>query len=201
MNVAAVRASALAVAEYVRRRSSAGCCRWCVGGDCTIELGHGARLAAAARRTPLIYFDPHPDLNTPPTVPDGALDWMGMAHLLGLPGARELTDLGRRHLAQPTTCSCSGTRRALHRRRARHRSHEPRITAIAQSEVARDPAEPPRRAFEWAACAPFLLHFDTDSIDFADLPLAENTDRNVGLSFAHGGAPLSRLLCEGELGA
>jgi arginase len=29
--------------------------------------------------------------------------------------------------------------------------------------------------------APYALHFDSDCIDFADLPICENTDRNVGL--------------------
>lgn len=30
--------------------------------------------------------------------------------------------------------------------------------------------------------APYALHFDSDCIDFADLPICESTDRNVGLT-------------------
>jgi arginase len=73
---------------------------------------------------------------------------------------------------------------------------------IHQGDVALDPAAAAARALEWAhERGPFLLHLDTDSIDFADLPLAENTDRNVGLSFDAVGAALDVLLASPELGA
>ena len=39
----------------------------------------------------------HGDLNTPDSVPDGALDWMGVAHMLGEEDATpELRDFGPR---------------------------------------------------------------------------------------------------------
>jgi arginase len=56
-----------------------------LGGDCTVELG---TVAGASRATPdvgLVYIDYDTDMNTPSSVDDGALDWMGVAHLLGLP--------------------------------------------------------------------------------------------------------------------
>jgi arginase len=34
----------------------------------------------------LLYADRHYDINTPETTTDGALDWMGLAHALALPG-------------------------------------------------------------------------------------------------------------------
>ena len=39
----------------------------------------------------------HTDLNTPSSVIDGALDWMGLAHMLGIEGSVEaLRDIGIR---------------------------------------------------------------------------------------------------------
>ena len=65
-------------------------------------------MVAALRRlgtgTPgLMYLDRHYDMNTPETTADGALDWMGMAHALALPGGLDtLTGaFGRRPLLQP----------------------------------------------------------------------------------------------------
>ena len=37
----------------------------------------------------LLYVDRHYDINTPETTTDGALDWMGLAHALALPGCVE----------------------------------------------------------------------------------------------------------------
>ncbi len=60
-----------------------------LGGDCTIELGTVAGFINSGRAVGLIYLDLHPDLNVPTAVPDGALDWMGTAHLIGVEGAVE----------------------------------------------------------------------------------------------------------------
>ncbi len=46
-----------------------------------------AQNAPEIARIGVIYFDTHADLNVPASVPEGALDWMGMAHMLGEPGA------------------------------------------------------------------------------------------------------------------
>jgi arginase len=195
MNVGAVRAAALAVAERVGAALERGLLPLVIGGDCTVELGTVLGWQRQRDATPLVYVDPHPDLNTPAAVPDGALDWMGMAHLLGLPGARpELTDLGRLRPDDVLLFGYSAARATVAERDA---IAEHGIHAIAQDEVADEGAA---RALEWTRGAPFLLHFDTDSIDFADLPLAENTDRNVGLPFDAVAAAVAAL-CEGELGA
>jgi arginase len=57
-----------------------------LGGDCTVGIG---TVAGHTRhgRVGLIYFDLHADLNVPASVLPGALDWMGMAHMLGEDGA------------------------------------------------------------------------------------------------------------------
>ena len=55
-----------------------------LGGDCTVGVGTVAALAPAGGG--LVYLDRHADLNTPATTIDGALDWMGVAHMLGADG-------------------------------------------------------------------------------------------------------------------
>ena len=66
-----------------------------LGGDCTVELGTVAGLRDRVERLGLVYLDLHADLNVPSSVVDGALDWMGVAHLLDVDGAeRELAGIG-----------------------------------------------------------------------------------------------------------
>ena len=57
-----------------------------LGGDCTVELGTVAGASVDTEDLGLIYIDLDTDLNTPESVEDGALDWMGVAHLLGVDG-------------------------------------------------------------------------------------------------------------------
>jgi hypothetical protein len=51
----------------------------------------------------------------------------------------------------------------------------------AGADVAADPQNAAADALALIDNAPYALHFDSDCIDFADLPICENTDRNVGL--------------------
>ena len=89
MNLEAVRFAVHAVADKVAEALRLGVLPLVLGGDCTVELGTVLGWRRHRRETTLLYVDPHPDLNTPAAVPDGAFDWMGMAHLLGEPGARD----------------------------------------------------------------------------------------------------------------
>ena len=58
-----------------------------LGGNCTIALGVVAALRRLGAGAPgLLYADRHYDLNTPESTTHGALDWMGLAHALALPG-------------------------------------------------------------------------------------------------------------------
>ena len=185
MNIEAVRAAALAVADKVATALERGLMPLVVGGDCTVELGTVSGWQRHQPATSLLYFDPHPDLNTPETVVDGAFDWMGMAHLLAEPGARrELVDLGGRVPALASSdvllFGYSVARASVAERDAIARRS---LRVIEQADVSSGPADAAARALAWMEERPFLLHLDVDSIDFADLPLAENTDRNVGLSF------------------
>src|SRR5918997_3972255 len=58
-----------------------------LGGDCTVGVGTVTVAVAAGAEPRLLYLDLHPDLNIPSSAPDGAFDWMGVAHMLDVPGA------------------------------------------------------------------------------------------------------------------
>jgi arginase len=117
-------------------------------------------------------------------VVDGALDWMGVAHLLGISGAvAELSELGARSPmldADELVLLATSARTTEHERRV---IAERAIAVVPEARVAADPAAAALDALELVGDHLFLVHFDTDVIDFAELPLAENTDRNVGLAF------------------
>jgi arginase len=186
MHVAQVARTARAVAEKVEQALDARALPLVLGGDCTVELGTvlGVRSRFADAR--LLYFDPHPDLNVPDGVPDGALDWMGVAHLLGVEGAvPELTSLGGTPPALAPVdlllYGCSADRTTAGERAA---IAELELAPIMEAEVAGDPAGSAARALARLDGAPYVVHFDVDAVDFASMPLAENTDRNVGLAFA-----------------
>ena len=86
-NAAAVAEAAGELAAKVETALRDGRLVLVLGGDCTVELGVVAgALRAGRERVGLVYFDMHPDLNTPATVRTGTLDWMGVAHMLALEG-------------------------------------------------------------------------------------------------------------------
>ena len=58
-----------------------------LGGDCTVGVGTVAGLLGRSARLGLVYVDRHADLNVPGSTVDGALDWMGVAHMLDIDGA------------------------------------------------------------------------------------------------------------------
>jgi arginase len=68
-----------------------------LGGDCTVELGTLAGGLRGTKSVGLVYIDLDTDLNTPESTEDGALDWMGVAYMLGMEGAvPELIGFGPR---------------------------------------------------------------------------------------------------------
>ena len=82
-----------------------------LGGNCTIALGVMVALRRLGADAPgLLYLDRHYDINTPESTTDGALDWMGLAHALALPGCVDtVTDaFGPRRCLGPTRCHGSG---------------------------------------------------------------------------------------------
>jgi arginase len=154
-----------------------------LGGDCTIELGTVA--GHVGEDVGLVYFDVHPDLNTPASVHEGALDWMGMAHALGVDGVeRELAGIGARTplLDDRQVLFFSygpdqATPFELEQMQRRG------LARISVDEVSADPESAARRAVDEFAArfARVLVHFDVDTIDFNDAPLSENTGRGEGL--------------------
>ena len=192
-------------AERVGEADATGRLPLVVGGDCTVELGTVAGLLPSGGRLGLIYFDVHPDLNVPSSVGEGALDWMGMAHMLGEEGAAEpLSRLGPRFplLADADVLLFSygpeqatgWERRAIERRG---------IEGIPVGEVAGDPEGAAARAVARmeARVDRLLVHFDVDTVDFTDLPLSENPGRNEGLPFEAAARALGALLGSKRLAA
>lgn len=186
MNVAAVRQAAEAIAERVREARNAERLPLIIGGDCTIELGTVLGFADLAESPGLIYFDPHPDLNTPDSVVDGALDWMGVAHLLDLPGAvDELAGLGpRRPLLDSRALLLLGASDTRTQPGERAAIEKLGLAIVSEADLARDPTRAATDAVSRLTSTgrSHLVHFDVDAVDFANAPLSENTDRNVGLT-------------------
>lgn len=203
MNKAAVAEGIAAVAAEVGAAAAAGQMPLVLGGDCTVGVGTVAGMRPALDRLRLVYYDAHPDLNVPSAVPDGALDWMGVAHMLGLPDAvPEVVAAG------PSPALGVEELLLFANSAPRCSEHELRVIAergvanIPEAEVAADPIAAAECAAAWAGEADgYLVHFDTDVIDFAELPLAENTDRNVGLSFDTVMSALEVLLAGERLAA
>ena len=102
-NLGEVVASVSALAETVGDALDAGSDVLVLGGSCLVALGAMSALVQREPDASLLYIDRHSDLNTPQTTTDGALDWMGLAHLLDVPGAvPELRDaLGPAPLLTP----------------------------------------------------------------------------------------------------
>jgi arginase len=186
-NLEAVVETARATADRVRAAVAAGQVPLVLGGDCTVELGTVAGHLPDRARIALMYFDLHPDLNVPGAAGPGALDWMGMAHLLGEAGAAEpLARLGPRFpllAPEQVFLFAYGPEQATAWEREAIRRLA--LDGIPVEDVAADPEAAAATALVGLEprCDHLLVHFDVDTIDFTDLPLSENTGRNEGLAF------------------
>jgi arginase len=190
-------------ARRVSEAVDAGEATLVLGGDCTIGIGTVAGQLEAGERLGLVYFDAHADLNVPSSVPEGALDWMGLAHMLGEDGAApELVNAGPQAplLASDQILlfgwdegqSTPFERAAIERRG---------ISVIPAADVAADPERAALRAREALEerCDRLLVHFDVDVIDFTDVPLSENWGRNEGLAYDDAMSALRALLTSPRL--
>ena len=158
-----------------------------IGGDCTITLGvitgflrHGIDLG-------LLYLDGHIDLNTPATSTSGILDSMGLAHIIGEPGAsEELSHIGPRFPLMPEDhivvfgYNPREMNDVEHDVLARHPLLNYPVTQV-QGRV-REVAVEALTQLENRA-QQFVVHFDVDVIDFVDFPLADVPQINAGLTF------------------
>jgi arginase len=194
-----VRDTARRVAEAV----SAGEATLVLGGDCTIGIGTVAGHLETGDRVGLVYFDAHADLNVPSSVREGAMDWMGLAHMLGEEEAvPELVNVGTRtpllH-ADQVILFAWGCEQATPFERAVIDRRD--ISVIPVDEVASAPERAARRARGLIEdrCDRLLVHFDVDVIDFTDVPLSENWGRNEGLAYDHAMRALQTLLASPRL--
>jgi arginase len=182
-----------------------------IGGNCTIALGVMAALRGLGTGAPgLLYLDRHYDMNTPDSTADGALDWMGMAHALGLPGCVDsLADaFGPRPLLEPHQVAWLGVEPQLGTDWECKQAARLDLHVITSQALADDPAGAAAAALDHLPAGPLAVHIDVDVLDFIDAPLAENTDcRNTGPTLgqaeqaltAAARDPRARVLSIGEL--
>ena len=203
-NLGAVVAVARSVAEGVETALRADETPLVVGGDCTITVGAVAGVLGYTADLALLYFDGGVDLYTPVTNPEGILDSMGVAHLLGEPGAaEELSRLGPRHPLLTED-------RIVYFGQDQGEPDDPESVVLARRSMYRYPAERvrgrPRAAADEALgyleglAGRFLVHFDVDAIDFVDFPAADVPQFNTGLTFAEAMESLGVLAASPRFG-
>lgn len=203
MNVGAAGGVARATAERVAAVMAAGAAVLVLGGDCTVELGTVAGALRETGSVGVVYIDLDTDLNTPRSTTDGAPDWMGMAHVLHVERTVEdPASLGpRTPMLLPD--------QALFFANANVEPFEQRLiedlglAEVRLPEVVADPAGAAEAVVGgWARRFDrLLLHLDVDVLDFADMPLAENTRRDVDLQFPQLVASLRAFLSAPNLTA
>jgi arginase len=183
-NLAAVVATARAVHEAVREAIGRGELALVLGGDCTVGVGTVAGAVAAGADPGVVYLDMHADLNTPESVADGALDWMGVAHMLAVHDTTpELRDIGPvRPLLQPSQVVVVGYEDSQATLWERETIARLGVRTVPAAELRADaPAAGTAALGMLAQHDQILLHLDIDVVDFVDAPLSENTGRNVGV--------------------
>ena len=197
MNADAVVRSVREVAARVEAALRAGELALVLGGDCTVGIGTVSGAVAAGADPRLVYLDLHADLNTPSSVPDGALDWTGVAHMLDAPGvdARLAGAGARRPLLRDDDLVLLGHGPAQSTLAEAELIATRGLATIDVSVLAADPRDAARQALERATAdgRPFVVHFDVDVIDFSDVPLSEHTGRGTGVPFAAALAALEVL--------
>ncbi|GAB4050455.1 arginase family protein [Catellatospora paridis] len=196
-NLTAVVAAVNAVADQVATALAADADVLVLGGNCTVALGVMTALTAHDPDAGLLYVDRHFDLNTPQSTTDGALDWMGLAHALDLPGAAEplVSALGRRPLLTPRQLYFLGVEYAAATPWEREQVEHLGLQWSASAALAAEPSAQATRALHILPRASMAVHLDVDVLDFTDAPLAESTDgRNSGPSLDKISAVL-RIAC------
>lgn len=200
MNVEAASRVAQATADKVDEALSEDNKVLVLGGDCTVELGTvaGALQGSEADKNMvgLIYIDLDTDLNTPKSTTDGALDWMGVAHLLGVRDAiPELVNLGPRS----PMLRCEQIYFFAYDNVTAFEQEVIDTHGIAGTplgEVIRNPGGAAQSVINgWAKQFDrLLIHLDVDVLDYATFALAENIRRHHGLQFEQLTSALSTLL-------
>jgi arginase len=186
----------------VARAVKAGSIALVLGGDCSVGIGTVAGVADVDPSVGLVYFDLHADLNTPESVPDGALDWTGVAHMLAVDGTESaLTRIGpRTPLLDPTDIVLFGHDAAQATAWEAGQIAQRSLARIPIESVRDDPLVAAQQALDVLKSARALVvHLDVDVIDFTDAPLSENTGRNIGLRLVEVVAALGVLASSDRL--
>jgi arginase len=158
-----------------------------LGGDCTVGIGT-IKGVAELGSVGVVYFDLHADLNTPKSVPDGALDWMGPAHMLAIsnvePGLRDVGPSTPLLEPDDVVFFAHDDRRATPWEREQIEKLGLRLFPVP--DVSADPKATAQRALEALGSEHerLVVHFDVDVVDFNDAPLSEHTGRGTGISLA-----------------
>jgi arginase len=167
-----------------------------LGGDCTIELGCVSAAQEKSKNAGLLYIDLDTDLNTPVSVVDGALDWMGVAHMLNIKGCvSEVANVsGNKPMLTPEQICFFAAGNITEFEKAIIKDRK--IVLFHIDEVAADPILAAKRVcVEWAKkFDSILIHCDTDVLNFHDIPLAENYRRDAGLTLDQLMRALSEIL-------
>jgi arginase len=195
-NAGAVIDRASQVAALVRSAPADGVVL-VLGGDCTVGVGTVAGLLDRVEQLGVVYLDRHADLNVPDSTVDGALDWMGVAHMLDVAGTVD----GLAALAPQRPMLSAGQVSFLGL--GPHTEFEAEVIAdralpvVDVLSMASDPVGSARTALSpLAACDGLAVHFDVDLVDFLDAPLAENADRGIAPSLTACGEALRELLAD-----
>jgi arginase len=185
-NLAAVVEAVQAVAKAVTTAIQADADVLVIGGNCTVALGV---MSAFTGEPPagLLYLDRHFDLNTPYSTTDGALDWMGMAHALGIAGAAPelVSAFDRTPLLTPPQINFVGIDPSAATDFELEQAAQLELRWCSSEDLTRAPAVVVGDTLEYLPAGPLAVHIDLDVLDFIDAPLSENTDgRNTGPSLA-----------------
>lgn len=197
MNANTVATVATATAERVAAALATDAAVLVLGGDCTVGIGTVAGALLGTQSVGLVYIDLDTDLNTPESTDDGALDWMGVAHMLGVENTLPaLVGLGPQvPMLRPDQVLffANDNSEPFERRIIEDRG----IAEIRLADVITDPTGAAQAVVTgWAQqFERLLVHLDVDVLDYLDMPLAENSRRNAGLRFDQLMAALRPLLC------
>jgi arginase len=131
-----------------------------IGGDCGVELGAVEHALIGNPDAAVVWFDAHPDLNTPQSSPSGAFTGMVLRTLVGDGPAQLVPDA-------PLAASrvvLAGVRATDPGEDAYLEAHS--ITPIAASDIS---AETVIAAIEATGATSVYLHIDLDVLDPADM--------------------------------
>ena len=186
-NLGAVVRVAGQVADAVAAQLQTGRLPLVIGGDCTITLGVIAGFRRHQPDVGLIYVDGDADLDgTPGSEGSGILDSTGVAHLLGH-GTPELAGLaGPAPLLEPARLALVGGDPRETNDAGRRFLADSGVSFQEGPALTADPAGAAARALAAIAPAsgPLVVHFDVDTVDSGDLPLANYPHYGSGVLLA-----------------